>query len=359
MVIDDIENTITNSIASGSIDRATHDRIMITIQADGKIDEREKELLSLLFRSIQSGQIKLTDPDEANIPKSKRDLKKVNLLIEDALARSNETKITYQKEESAQLQVLPTENHAFNAIPVNTNIQVELPQQSDAATLLESSFGIAHTRRDRGKSFMLRNDRILDINLNGMAWIKTGSMVGYFGSMKFTREGMVEHGVAKTLKKALTGEGTALTKATGSGNLFLADQGKKISLVNLGAYSLVVNGSNLLAFEQSINWDITWLRQLAAFAKGGMFNVRLNGNGMAAITSNGDPMMLKVSPNDPVMTDMNATVAWSGSLAPQFKTDISAGTLIGRAGGESIQMRFEGEGFVIIQPFEEALRPAD
>ena len=65
--------------------------------------------------------------------------------------------------------------------------------------------------------------------------------------------------------------------------------------------------------------------------------MRLSGKGMAAITTVGDPVMLRVSPHEPLMTDMNATVAWSGSLAPQFKTDIAARTLIGRGSGESIQ----------------------
>jgi len=40
-------------------------------------------------------------------------------------------------------------------------------------------------------------------------------------------------------------------------------------------------------------------------------------------------------------------------LKPEFKTDISFRTFIGRGSGESIQMAFSGEGFVIIQPFEE------
>ena len=344
MIFEDIEKTISQSILNGCIDRATHDRILLSIQADGKIDEHEKELLSKLFRAIQAGDVILTD-SALELPQ--RDLKKISRLKEDALQRNNQTS------EIKQVVKIETQNPSYLGKTLEKpRIEPEVKEYSS----LESSFGIAHARRENGKSFALRNDRILDINLNGMAWIKTGSMVGYYGSMKFTREGITEHGVAKTIKKALTGEGTSLSKATGVGNLFLADQGRKISLVSLGSYSLVVNGSNLLAFEQSVNWDITWLKQLAAYAKGGMFNVRLNGNGMAAITSNGDPMMLKVTPTEPVMTDMNATVAWSGSLAPQFKTDISAGALIGRVGGETIQMRFEGEGFVIIQPYEEPLR---
>ena len=46
-------------------------------------------------------------------------------------------------------------------------------------------------------------------------------------------------------------------------------------------------------------------------------------------------------------------MAWSGTLEPQFKTDVSLKTFFGRGSGESIQMRFEGDGFVVIQPYEE------
>nr|WP_238380678.1 AIM24 family protein [Methanolobus vulcani] len=60
-----------------------------------------------------------------------------------------------------------------------------------------------------------------------------------------------------------------------------------------------------------------------------------------------------VSSDRPVFTDPNATVAWSGNLQPDIKTDISLKTLVGRSSGESIQMAFKGEGFVVIQPYEE------
>jgi uncharacterized protein (AIM24 family) len=60
-----------------------------------------------------------------------------------------------------------------------------------------------------------------------------------------------------------------------------------------------------------------------------------------------------VTPQYPVLTDPNATIAWSGSLTPEFQTDVSLKTFFGRGSGESIQMRFQGEGFVVIQPFEE------
>ena len=37
----------------------------------------------------------------------------------------------------------------------------------------------------------------------------------------------------------------------------------------------------------------------------------------------------------------------------EFVTDVSFKTFIGRGSGESIQMKFTGSGFVVVQPFEE------
>jgi uncharacterized protein (AIM24 family) len=74
---------------------------------------------------------------------------------------------------------------------------------------------------------------------------------------------------------------------------------------------------------------------------------------MLALTTHYDPITLRVTPQTPVVTDPNATVAWSGSLVPEFKTDISLKTFFGRGSGESLQMVFRGDGFVVIQPYEE------
>lgn len=201
--------------------------------------------------------------------------------------------------------------------------------------------------------FELETERMLEINLNGQVWAKMGSMVSYLGAIKFEREKLLEHGLGKLFKKALTGEGTALMKATGNGKLYLADQGKKISILNLRDESIIVNGNNILAFEQSIDWDIKLMRKIAGLMSGGLFNVKLDGSGMVAITSHFEPLTLKVTPQTPVFTDPNATVAWSGNLQPEFVTDVSIRTFLGRGSGESIQMKFVGTGFVVVQPFEE------
>ncbi|MDY9926991.1 AIM24 family protein [Methanosarcina sp.] len=208
--------------------------------------------------------------------------------------------------------------------------------------------------RDLGQGiFELERERLLEVNLNSMVWTKMGSMVAYTGNIKFTREGVLEHGLGKLVKVSLTGEGVSLTKAEGRGKLYLADKGKKISVLKLENDSIFVNGNDILAFENTINWDIKLMKKLAGVMAGGLFNVKLEGNGMVAITTHHDPVTFRVTKERPVFTDPNATVAWSGNLEPEIKTDISLKSFVGRGSGESIQMVFRGEGFVVVQPYEE------
>ncbi len=216
---------------------------------------------------------------------------------------------------------------------------------------------IQNTQQDdkNNEFFELETPRILEVNLNDLVWAKMGSMIAYTGEIKFERERVLEHGIGKMFKKAFTGEGTALMKAAGNGQLYLADQGKKITIFDLKDEEITVNGNDLLAFEPSIEWDIQLMRKMAGMMSGGLFNVHLRGRGKIAITSHYEPLTLLVKPGQPVLTDPNATVAWSGNLQPEFRTDISVRTFLGRGSGESIQMEFTGEGFVIVQPFEEGL----
>jgi uncharacterized protein (AIM24 family) len=95
------------------------------------------------------------------------------------------------------------------------------------------------------------------------------------------------------------------------------------------------------------------MRKGAGMLAGGLFNMRFTGAGMLAITTHFDPLALEVRPGQPVFTDPNATVAWSASLTPSINMDVSIGTFLGRGSGESIQLKFEGQGFVVIQPKEE------
>lgn len=216
---------------------------------------------------------------------------------------------------------------------------------------------VSQTRqKDLGQGlFELETERMLELNLNGTVWTKMGSMVSYRGNVKFTREGIMEQGFGNLLKKAVSGEGARLTKAEGNGQVYLADSGKKITILELHGESIFINGNDLLAFEQSIQFNIRMMKKMSAMLAGGLFNIRLEGTGMVAFTTHYDPVTLMVTPQTPIITDPNATVAWSGSLEPKIRTDVSLKTFVGRGSGESIQTEFRGDGFVVIQPYEEAV----
>ena len=232
------------------------------------------------------------------------------------------------------------------------------PSASPAYSL--NDFIQSTAQQDKGHGFFEKEtERLLEVNLNGRVNTKMGSMVAYNGNIKFTREKMMDQGLGNLLKKAVSGEGMAITYADGQGKLYLADAGKKVSIIRLQGESLFVNGNDVLAFEPTLNHKISMMKKVAAMMSGGLFNIRLEGTGMLAVTSHYEPRTLLVEPGKPVCTDPNATVAWSGNLTPQFKTDTSFRTFIGRASGESFQMLFEGSGFVVIQPYEElTLQPS-
>ena len=209
-------------------------------------------------------------------------------------------------------------------------------------------------RDNPGHDFELESTKMLEINLNGRVWTKLGSMIAYRGSVKFIREGMLEGGIGKAFMKALSGEVTPLTKVEGTGKVYVADAGKDISVLRLENTSINVSGNDLLAFQASVKYSVTMHKKVSGMLSGGLFSVRLEGSGLVAITTHGRPLTLRVTPHDPVMTDPNSTVAWSANLSPELKTDITMKALLGRGGGETFQMMFQGDGFVVVQPFEES-----
>lgn len=227
-------------------------------------------------------------------------------------------------------------------------------QTTGAPSYSLAEFVASTSQQDKGHGvFEKETERLLEVNLDGRINTKMGSMVAYHGEIKFTREKMLDQGVGNLLKKAISGEGMSITYADGRGKLYLADAGKKVSIIRLENESIHINGNDVLAFEPSLSHKINMMKRIAAMASGGLFNIRLEGSGLVALTTHYEPVTLKVEPGKPVMTDPNATVAWSGTLSPELKKDISLRSFIGRASGETFQMLFQGEGFVVIQPYEE------
>lgn len=196
--------------------------------------------------------------------------------------------------------------------------------------------------------FQLENSKLLEIKVNGVVWAKAGSMISYTGNLEFERSS--GGGLKKMLKKSVTSEGTTTMKVEGKGNLYVADQKKNIHILKLGEDDEIsVNGNDVLAFEDSIEWDIKMIKSGGA-ASGGLFNMFLQGPGTIAITSHGDPLVLPT----PVKADPQSIVAWTSNVSPDVKTDVNIKSLIGRSSGETFQLNFaEKGGFIIVQPFEE------
>jgi uncharacterized protein (AIM24 family) len=141
-------------------------------------------------------------------------------------------------------------------------------------------------------------------------------------------------------------------QATGTGEVFLASQAMLVHVLRLDDDSLTVNGSNILAFEAGIDWDVTRVRGgTAGMLAGGLFNIHLRGTGWVALLSDGEPIRLDVS-EAPTFGDPQAAIAWSGGVTTTLKTDVQAKTLIGLGSGESLQLGFSGQGWVLVQPSE-------
>jgi uncharacterized protein (AIM24 family) len=203
---------------------------------------------------------------------------------------------------------------------------------------------------DTGEAFTLQGPRLLKVELSETSVMaRNGAMVAYQGDVSFEHKG---GGIGRLVKKAATGESLRLMEATGSGELFLANQAMLVHVLRLADDSITVNGENILAFETGIDWDVTRVKGgTAGVLAGGLFNIHLQGTGLVALASDGEPVRLDVS-GTPTFGDPQAAIAWSGSVQTTLKTDVQAKSLIGLGSGESLQLGFSGEGWVLIQPSE-------
>ncbi|HKG63566.1 MAG TPA: AIM24 family protein [Solirubrobacteraceae bacterium] len=205
-------------------------------------------------------------------------------------------------------------------------------------------------------AFSLQNSKLLKVELNQVTiQAKLGSMVAYQGEVRFEHAG--SGGLGRMLKKAVSGEGTQLMKITGTGEVFLADQAQDVHLIYLENDSITVNGPNLLAFDAGIDWDIKRVQGASSMMGGGLFNMSLQGTGWVAILSDGPPVLLNVA-SAPTFADAQAAITWSSGVTTGIKTDVNLKNLIGRGSGESVQMSFQGQGWVLVQPSEGQIHAA-
>lgn len=201
-------------------------------------------------------------------------------------------------------------------------------------------------------NFQLETPRIMSAMVNDTLTAKAGSMVAYEGELSFTGKASAEGGIKGFVKEMATSESSPVMKVEGDGKVYLADQEKKIQLIELDkGDEITVNGEDVLAFEDTVDYEIKTMDGLSGMSSGGLVNVFLSGPGVVAITTYGEPKVLE----PPVKTDPEATVAWSGNLNPNTNIDTGLKDVVGQSSGETFQLDFSDEdGFVVIQSREES-----
>lgn len=201
------------------------------------------------------------------------------------------------------------------------------------------------------RAFDVIDKRIVGIDVDGFVWIKRGTVVAYRGDLRFHLEPVLQpegiHATHGPARSAIKRELVPIVKAEGQGRLYVSDDSKYNQVVRLNGETIYVAAASLLAFEPALDHEIVLLGGLGVLA-GGLLVVKLSGTGLLAISVHGDPLTLRVAGGDPVSADPTATVAWSGGLWPELKTDLEARSVIGHGGGEPIQMCFRGTGAVVV-----------
>lgn len=198
--------------------------------------------------------------------------------------------------------------------------------------------------------FSLQGKKMLKVQMGyGPVWALEGSMVAYQGSLRFEKKST---GVQRMLKGALTGEGVNIMRCEGQGEMFLGDRASDVQVLYLDNDSISVNGSSVLAFSSSIEWDIHRIQAQGAVMTGGLYNVSLRGSGYVAVTTDGEPVALDVA-GAPTFADPQAVVLWTSGVRMDVKMDTGGlGSLLRGGSGETFQMAFGGQGYVVVQPSE-------
>ena len=210
-------------------------------------------------------------------------------------------------------------------------------------------FDTANAEVNTGQRWSKQNSKMVKVVLAGQDVLAVkGAMVAYQGQVTFNHEG--SGSVGKFIRRALTNEDTPLMRVAGQGEVFLARMAEDIFFVQLEGDGMSINGTNLLAFDAGLSWDVHRV-QGAGMASGGAFNTLIQGQGTVAITTDGPPMILDCS-QQPTFVDIQAAVAWSATLQPTVVSSMNMRSLLRGGSGEAFQFSFHGPGFVVVQPSE-------
>jgi uncharacterized protein (AIM24 family) len=207
---------------------------------------------------------------------------------------------------------------------------VDEPQHVEAKHI-----DVARKIEGASKTFTLHENGFLEINFARSVHCKRGTVSSYSGNLKFVAESGLLGTTAQTL-----------VKAVGQGKIFVYEKGRKTFLLDLNDEFIYVEGSNLLALEDSLTYRVEPIYDGSYQRK--IDVVKIFGKGSLAISTSIEPLTLRVTREYPLSISSNALVAWTGNIIPTVVDDKSLeNVMIEFEGAAGFKIRFEGDGVVV------------
>ena len=202
-----------------------------------------------------------------------------------------------------------------------------------------------------------RRQVVIDIDKDHSAIIQAGAMQWMGGNVRATSgvKGIGDF-LGKAIKGAVTKETAVKPEYVGEGCLVLEPTYKYIILADIGKWGpagMTIEDGMFLACDANVKSRVVARKNLSSAVLGseGLFNLSLQGNGVAALESNvpEDELIEVLLENDELKIDGNLAVCWSSNL--EFTVERSTKTLVGSAvSGEGLVNVYRGTGRVLMCP---------
>ena len=202
-----------------------------------------------------------------------------------------------------------------------------------------------------------RRQVVIDIDKYHSAIIQAGAMQWMGGNVRATSgvKGIGDF-LGKAIKGAVTKETAVKPEYVGEGCLVLEPTYKYIILADVGKWGsagMTIEDGMFLACDANVKSNVVARKNLSSAVLGGegLFNLSLQGNGVAALESNvpEDELIEVILENDELKIDGNLAVCWSSNL--EFTVERSTKTLVGSAvSGEGLVNVYRGTGRVLMCP---------
>src|SRR5258706_4228861 len=198
----------------------------------------------------------------------------------------------------------------------------------------EKRLDLAHKIEGASKTFTLHENGFLEINFGRSVHVKRGTVSSYSGNLKFVAESGLLGTTAQTLGQAV-----------GQGKIFVYEKGRKTFLLDLNEEFIYVEGSNLVALEDSLTYRVEPIYDAAYQRK--IDTVKIFGKGSLAISTSIEPLTMRVTREYPLSISSEALVAWTGNLIPTVVDDKSLENVMIESDAAGFKVPFEGDGVVV------------